>query len=293
MKTFRTLGFIFIMVSSLSGNLLNEYTLAVSIYKLDNATQNRAKRLTLKTAKELSKTLKRKLNVIFIKDEETLLKDYINFNKYNMMLNYPSFYLQNRDKLKENSVNPFLFYNSGTQKTQYYLIANKKSKIKDISNLTNKSFSALSIDENYVTWLDYLIRKEFNTSYNNIVSKVKKVHKNDRLLLDVYFEKVDFTVVSKVVYDDISLLNPSIKKKLHIVTKSEPIFFFGLGVFHKSTPKELVDKFQEIIDNGVFNKKFSAVFRLLNMYDIQKTSFQELESVDRFYDEYLKLKRKE
>ncbi len=293
MKIFKTLFFMFLVVSTLSGNLLENYTLAVGLYKLDTKTQNRAKRLTLNTAKELSKVLNANFNVVFIKDEKSLLKDFKGFNKYNMMIIYPSFYLQNRDVIKDSSVNPFLFYNKSEQKTQYYLIANKKSKIEDISSLEQKSFSALSIDDSYVIWLDYLTRMNFNTSYKNIIGKIKTVHKNERLLLDVYFEKVDFTVVSKVIYDDISLLNPSIKNKLKIVKKSDPIFFFGIGVFHKKTPKKLISKLQKIIDNGVFNEKFGDIFRLLNMYDIQKASFQELKPLHEFYEEYINLRLKE
>ena len=108
----------------------------------------------------------------------------------------------------------------------------------------------------------------------------------------MYFNKVDFTAVSKVVYDDMVLLNPDIKKKLIIVEKSKPIFFFGLGVFHKDTPKKLVNKFQKIIDNGVFNKKFSDLYRMLNLYEIHRATFKELEPLDVFYEEYLKLKSK-
>ena len=291
MKTIKYLLLVLLLTSSAYANLKNEYNFGISIYKFDKVYQGKVKKVILKIVDEMSKTLDSKINISFIEDESKLLEDFANFEKMNVMIIYSSFYLENKEEIKKISINPFLFNNDNTKKTQYYLVANKTSKIKSVNDLRNKTFVSLSIDSNYSTWLDYLVRKNLNTSYEKIIKSEKTVSRNQKLLLNVYFNDVDFTAVSKIVYDDMVLLNPSITKNLVIIEKSKPIFFFGLGVFHKKTPKKLIDIFQKAVDDGTFNKKFSELYKLINLYGIQKTSFEDLKPLDDFYSDYLKLKK--
>ena len=128
MKSFKYLIVLSLFFTSLKADLKEEYSFAVTLYKMDKATQNRAKSVVLKTIKELSKILEEKVSVVFYEDEDDLLEEFNSFNKTNIMIIYSSFYLENKERLKELSKEPFLFYNKSNQKTQYYLIANKKSK---------------------------------------------------------------------------------------------------------------------------------------------------------------------
>lgn len=293
MRNFKYILIVFFLTSALHASIKNEYYFGITIYKFDQVYQNKVKRIILKTIGKMSEALKTKINVVFIEREDELLEDFKKFKKFNMMVIYSSFYLENKEEIKKISKNPFLFNNDNNRKTQYYLIANKKSKIKSIKDLKNKSFVSLTIDDNYGTWVDFLVRKKLHTSYKNIIKSEKAVNKNEKLLLNVYFNNVDFTAVSKVVYDDMILLNPSIKKNLLIIEKSEPIFFFALGIFHKETSSELSDKFQRTIDNGEFNRRFGDLYKMLNLYGLQRTSFEELKPLDDFYSEYLDLKKEQ
>ncbi len=123
-----------------------------------------------------------------------------------------------------------------------------------------------------------------------VIKKRNFKQKNKRLLLDVYFNKSDFTVISKAIYDDMLLLNPAMKKNLLIIEKSDPIFFSALGLFHKDTPQKIVDNFYTLVNNNIFNKNFSEFFKILNLYNLQKTSFNELKTLDKYFDNYNKLK---
>lgn len=289
MKFFKYILIFLFVTLTLHANLKEEYTFGITIYKFDKVYQNKAKRLILKTLDKMAEKLDSKISVIFIDSEDKLLEDFKKFEKMNTMIVYSSFYLKNKEEIKKISKNPFLFNNS-KKMTQYYLIANKKSNIKSSKDLKNKSFASLTIDDNYSTWIDFLVRKNLNTSFRNIIKNEKRVNKNEKLLLNVYFNKVDFTAVSKIFYDDMVLLNPSITKNLVIIEKSEPIFFFSLGLFHKNTPSKLTEAFHRLIDDGSFNKEFRNLYKVLNLYGIQKTSFESLKSLDDFYNNYLKLK---
>lgn len=291
MKIFKYLLIVVILNLSLQANINKEYYFGVTVYKFDKSNQNRIKRVIIKLTNEWEKIFDEKINIIFIEDEKDLLNEYKKFEKINTLITFTTFYLENKEELQKYSKEPFLFNNDSNVKTQYYLIANKKSGIKSIEDIKNKTFSTLSIDRGYSIWLDYLVRKKLNQSLNSIIKKKNEFYTNARLLLNVYFNKSDFTVVSKIVYDDMLLLNPSIKKNLVILEKSKPMFFFAIGLFHKNTPQKLVDSFMKVVNNGLFNKKFEDLFVPLNLYGAQKTSFDEIKVVHDYYDEYKKLKR--
>lgn len=286
---FKYIVVLLLIISTLHGSLKDEYSLGIAIYKFDHVYKNKVKRILLKTVDKMEKVLDSKINIVFIESGDNILKDFKEFKKINTMIVYSSFYLEHNEEIKKITKNPFLF-NNNIKKTQYYLVANKKSNINSVEDLRGKSFVSLTIDDNYATWVDFLVRNNLNTSYKNIIKSEKKVNKNEKLLLNVYFNSVDFTVVSKVVYDDMVLLNPALKKDLIIISKSKPIFFFGLGLFHKNTSLKLIKKFQEAVDSGIFNKEFGDLYKKLNFYGIQKTSFKDLKPLDDFYSEYLKLK---
>ncbi len=50
--------------------------------------------------------------------------------------------------------------------------------------------------------------------------------KNQRLILNIYFNKADFSVVSKTVYRDMILLNPSIEKRIKVIKKIKTNILF-------------------------------------------------------------------
>ena len=291
MKVFKYLLVVVIMNISLHAKINEEYYIGVAIYKFDKSNQNRIKSVLVKFTSKWQKFFDKKINIIFIEDEKNLLKDFKKFEKMNILIAFTTFYLENKEELHKFSTQPFLFNNDSSTKTQYYLIANKNSEINSIKHLKNKTFSSLSIDQGYSIWLDYLVRKKLKVSLENIIKEKHEFYTNSRLLLDVYFNKSDFTVVSKIVYDDMLLLNPSLKKNLIILEKSKPMFFFALGLFHKSTSKELIDSFMKVVYSKKFDEMFRDLFTPLNLYGMQKTSFNELEDINKFYDEYKKLKR--
>ncbi|PLY06503.1 MAG: hypothetical protein C0625_09100 [Arcobacter sp.] len=291
MKFFKYILIVLVLNLSLQANLDDGFYFGVSIYKFDKSSQSRTKRSVLKIMEEWEKLFDKKIKIIFIENEENLLKDFKKFEKMNAIITFTTFYLKNKEELKKYSVKPFIVSAGESKKTSYYLVANKNSNIKLIKDLKNKTFSYYTVDKGYSIWLDYLIRKNLNTSLHEIIKKKNNVSKDKKLLLDVYFNKSDFTVVSKIIYDDMILLNPSIRKNLTIIEKSKPMFFFGLGLLHKDTSPELIDLFIKIFESGEFNKKFSEVYKLLNLYGIQKSSYEELKDLDDFYDEYKELKK--
>lgn len=293
MSPFKYLLIILILSLSLKANVHKDLYLGVMLNKFNKSNQNRFKHLILKIIKEIELSYEEKIYVSFIENDKNLLKDFEAFKKINVIIVTPRFYLDNKEKLKEISFNPFLFNHNSDRKTQYYLIANKSSKIKSIKDLKGKVFASFVLSDSYIMWLDYLIRKSFGASYEKIVKKREIEKTTQTLLLDVYFNKSDFTVVSDIVYHDMILLNPAIKKNLIIIEKSKPIFFLGVGFFNKKTSQKIVNIFRTFLNDGTFNERFAELFILLDAYGIQKTTFEDLEEIEKLYDEYKILEKRD
>ncbi len=289
MKVFKYLIILFLTVS-LNADIDKEYYVGIGIYNYDNVYKNRIKKIILKLANKLEKSYEYKVNLIFLDDESSILDDFKSYKKMNLLINYLGFYLKNKEILKDITKKPFLFNNNENRRNQFYLLVNKKSNINSLKDLKGKSFASFVGDEGFSIWLDYLTIKNLNKSYKKVIEKEYKVQKKQRLVLDLYFNKADFSVVSKTIYDDMLLLNPSIKKRVKVLKKSKQIFFFSLGLFHKSMPDDLADIFYKYIGDGKYNEDFSELFKLVNAYGMQQITFEELKDLDDFYREYKKLK---
>jgi len=291
MKTFKSLLLLLVFTSTINADLNNIYHVGLSIDKFDKPNQNRVKRLIKKLSNELGKVYGSKIEVLFFDNHTNLLKEFRKYEKLNIIVIFPTFYLNNKDEVHKIAKNPFLFNNQKASKGQYYLVTNKKSEINSIKDLNNKSFAAYEFDDGYTIWADYLVRKRLDVSLESIIKKKESFYSKKKLLLNVYFNKSNFTVVPKVVYNDMLLLNPSIKKNLKIIKKSKPIFFVGIGFFHKKTPNELVEVFNKHMYDDIFMDKFQNIFTLLDLFGTQKISFDDIKDLDSYYDEYLKLKK--
>lgn len=291
MRNFKYLFILFFLITALKADINNEYYFGVSISKYNKSYQNRIKHLILKLAKDVQKYFDEKISVVFLDSDKNVLKDFKSYQKMNVLVVHSDFYLKNKEMLKKISKRPFLFNNIGNKKNQYYLIANKESNIKKLSDLKNRVYSYYKGDDSYNIWADYTFRKDLKLSLSELTKKKIVVEKSQKLMLDVFFKKSDFSVVTKVLYDDMVLLNPAIEKKIVILKKSKPIFFLAIGLFHKDMPEKLVAQYYKLIDNGEFNRKFANLYKLLYVYGIQKTSFDDLKELDIYYDEYKKLKK--
>lgn len=294
MKNFRIILLYFIssffFASFLYASLDEKVTFAITIYKFSEANQNRIKRLALKLEKEFEKSSGLELEVSFADDENKVKKDFKDFTKYNSFVGYSTYFLENIDFFKKYGRTPFVFLDKENDLSQYYLIASKKSGIKNITDLKGKVLNSIVATNYYQIWLDYLSLNEFGRSYKEIIKKEITEGKDNKKLLNVYFNKADFTVVSKAVYDDVVSLNPSIVKNLVIIKKSKPIFLYALGVFHKDTPKKLTDNFFNKVSKEEVNKDLSAIYKLIGISGIEKKDFEDFDALNNFYTEYKKLK---
>lgn len=232
-----------------------------------------------------------KVNVSFSENDRDLNKGYIKYQKYNAIVTYTSFYLRDLKKLDESSQYYFTFdYNKEFQ--QYILIVNNESGIKNLKDIKGKRFASFIANDNYRDWLDYLTLKELKKPYKYFINNEKTVQRDSALVLNLYFNKADFSVIRKSVFNDIVALNPAIKKKVSILRESKPIFFYGIGLFHKNASKKLIEGFDFIVKKGTFDNDFQGLLKLLGNVKIKKIVPDDLKDLKEFYADYKALEKK-
>ncbi|MCP4970022.1 MAG: phosphate/phosphite/phosphonate ABC transporter substrate-binding protein [Arcobacter sp.] len=289
MRNFKYIFVLFVFIISLKADILNEYKIGLNLANYNKISKNRMKHLVYRLINEVRPIMKDEVEVYFFNNDKALITEFERFKKMNLIVVSSDFYLKNSKKLQEISKMPFLF--NKEERNQFYLIVNKKSNINTLDNLNGKKGGFFVGDETDNKWLDYILITKVKRPFSSLDIKKKFAERPVSLVLDVYFKKLDFAVVSKVIYDNMIELNPSIKKKITILEKSKPIFFLAIGLFHKNTPDNLVSDFYKLLDNGEFNLNLGFLYKLLNLYGMQRSSFEDLKEVDNFYEEYLQLKK--
>lgn len=278
------------LTSTLAANLDDEYSIGITLYENNDDISNRKiRRVAEDVFKEIDKPGYKKVKLLFLEDKKKILNNYIAFEEMNMLVVYPVFYLENKDILKQHSKEPFFFTRKNREKIQMLLIANKNSNIKSIKDIKNKSYVSYINSSQANIWLDYKCIKLFKKKCDEIVKKKNILRTSSRMLLDVFFNKADFTVVDKNVYEDMISLNPSLQNELIIIDKSKALFLNMIGLFHKNTKKDLIDRYHKFLIVESDNQRLNEFYSIVNIYTMHKTSFKELSELEKFYDEYKSL----
>lgn len=171
----------------------------------------------------------------------------------------------------------------------YYLIANNRSNIASIKNLPGKRLMMLDRDETAEIFLDSLVLKSLGKSYKDINLNVQYQNKSNRIILDVFFNAADTAIVYGTAYETAVELNPAIKDKIKILAeyaiKSKNFSYFRRDYNLSEQAKEIAINFEQT-PRG---KQILEVFRFA---ELAECSVDELDAFDRFYQEYLELRRK-
>ncbi len=294
MKIFRLFFLLFFALFLNADEFINKnYSLACTIHSFDKVHQNKIKSSVYKVEALLTEILRNELevNIKFFDSEDEMLQSYIEFKKFNNAVFYLNYFLKNREIIDKYTRDYFAF-SSKNKFHSYVIVVNKQSKIKSIKDIKNKIYVNFLGDDNLHTWLDYKSLKKVNKPYKTLVKEQINVAKASRAILNLYFNKADFTVVKKVVFDNMINLNPALKKRLTIVDESKKIFLYGVGAFHKNTSDEVVEKFFKYTNDLKIMKKLEYIYRLLDQSSIERISKEEMKDMVNFFEEYESLKKR-
>jgi phosphonate transport system substrate-binding protein len=104
------------------------------------------------------------------------------------------------------------------------VIVNRKSGIRSVNELRNKSFAILSPAkyEAPLLWLDILLKKQ-GADRNTFFRQVKEFPKASQAIMATFFSQTDGCLVSRNTYEICKTLNPQLGKELIIVAESKSL----------------------------------------------------------------------
>jgi hypothetical protein len=145
---------------------------------------------------------------------------------------------------------------------------------------------------NNSAWLDYMTLKKLKKPYTQLIKEESLSTKASTALLDVYFNKADFCIIDKDMYEDMLILNPSLKKNLTIIEKSDEIFFYAFTAVHNDVSDESLIVLDDFFTNKEFKSSFREFFKLISLNSIKAIEFKDFDKIEQFYSEYQNLKKK-
>ena len=169
------------------------------------------------------------------------------------------------------------------------LIARTDKNIAGVKDLRDKKFLMLENDELAEIFIDTLFLKQFHKGYQNIVSTVQNQKKASRIVLDIFFNKADAGVVYRNAYEVTVELNPEIASKI-IILEYYPIKSRNFSYFVHGWPfaDDLTTVAVTSLKDSVKARQILDVFKTPEL-GICKVN--ELDGFQKFYTDYLKLKR--
>lgn len=273
------------------GSTKNEYNIGIVVHRYNHIKISNGKRQVLKLYDSLEKNDNLNTNIFFYKNTKKAFKDFYENKKIDRLFLWSLDYLENKEKLHSSSKKVVLLKHENEDYLKYNIIVRKNSNLKSVADLKNKKMSTYIASDNARLWFDSLILKKYKKTYDKFVKEDNILEKKGISILDVYFKKADFCIVSDKVYEDILHLNPSLANELQIIKQSPALFIYALVVTHKNSHEKgiLMDKLigETKKSDDVLHKTLKAT---LGIDEYKIVDFDYMEKVDSFYDEYLKLK---
>ncbi|WP_321468723.1 PhnD/SsuA/transferrin family substrate-binding protein [Halarcobacter sp.] len=262
------------------------------LYQGTLLTKFKESRIALKSwVEELIKKNGGKATVNFYEDERKLFKD-LKKNKLDMVVLTAPYFFKNKEDIYKHAKDFWsLDFGSGKY-IYYYLIGKNDTEYRSFKNLKNKTLSIQVNDGIGKVWLDKNIYEINKVKAEKILKKLKYEEKESSVVLNVYFDKSDYAIINKRVWDDMLALNPSIVKKVKIIEKTDIGQLNSIGLFSKNTKQIIVDSVFKIglgmkEDEGY--KNVIDILENISMYKLEKT---DLDDLIKYYDEYFKLEEK-
>jgi len=292
---YKILLFVFFIISTSAFAFESEkQSINIALYGLDKntASTKTVKKMLLKLFKKIEKLENFNVNTFFYKNEKELIRDFIsNKKKFDILYTVPITFIKNHKTFYKYG-NDFVTLKNHDKYKEYYLIKNKNLKIKSLKGMENKKLVTASSDELSRIWLDYIFLSETKKSYKFYIKQSAEHFKMYKRVLDVYFDKTDFAVVHKNIWDTTIELNPNITKKIEIFRKSKQIFPGIIGVFHRDVNKDLIRTYNEFIQNPKNKEYIHTLLNLVKLNSVEVIKKHDYQKSVEFYLKYKKMKEK-
>jgi phosphonate transport system substrate-binding protein len=167
-------------------------------------------------------------------------------------------------------------------------IARSDKALHSIEAFKGKHIALIDNDELATMFLDSLFLKHVRQPVQGFVGQIDKQQKASRIVLDVYFNKVDGGVVYRSAFDVMVDLNPDIANKIDIVDQY-PIKSRNFSFFSHNYPYA---KHLSTLASGAFqaSPRAKQILEVFKASEIAACTVSDLDAFEQFYQRYQVLK---
>ncbi|MEM3373417.1 MAG: PhnD/SsuA/transferrin family substrate-binding protein [Candidatus Anstonellales archaeon] len=226
-------------------------------------------------------------DAVFISKRYTSISDFLNDVRKNKIevISFPSL------TYFKSGVNDYFYpvltiSKSLESKYERYLIISNENGADNIEKLNNAELNIpkLYTDELLITW----IKSKFNihdlSSKKNKIKIVRTTKTEIQLINSVFFNKIDYAVVSEASYLLAKELNPQIKNKVKVLSTS-PDFLYIVIAFNKKIKDYVAEKIINLclnIHNSVEGRQILNLIQAEKFYTVNDSDLGETKNLIKY-----------
>ncbi|APW65417.1 hypothetical protein LPB137_05925 [Poseidonibacter parvus] len=228
------------------------------------------------------------VSIKYLDTEKEIIKGYKNSEFEYISIN-PFFYLKN-SKLIDSLTQTCSITLEGDKEFEQYVLLVKDKNIKTLKDLRGKKIGIENDDYLAKIFLEYESLKKLSKNLKKSRYEIVKTKKKSTAILNTYFGKIDACVVPISTYNLVQELNPSVSKKLRVLSVSQEIFMPLITFFHKDANKQFVDILINEINILPTTSQGQNILNLFKIKGVKKIECKKLEPLKTFYKKYELLK---
>jgi len=217
-----------------------------------------------------------KTNPIFFKDFSTLLHA-LQKGDIGCVILSSKVYLEHADDIDPYILDGWTNSKTDSKTFSYYIVTDHSD------NYLTKSKLRISYAD------DELLAKEVAHTHVQQEHTCITAKSSSRALLNLFFGKTDMAIVPQQTWNTSVEMNPQLRKKLHVVFKTDPIFINTLFLYSKSITPSLRQKFIHATEHLYSTKEGTQLSQLFKIKRIFPLTLKDLNALKTFYNNRNKL----
>lgn len=211
-------------------------------------------------------------------DSSDELAKAIEQNQVNAFFGSPVEFLKAESYFLENPIASGIIGNQ--LKSRILLVVRAESEIKSLAQLRGKKLSIQKFIANDLggLYLETLLLENKLPLIKNFFLETQSSETSNRALVDLFFKKVDATLLSENYFQIAVELNPQLLLQTRILVASEPYLIF-VAALRKGTPPQEIDGIKNSLLNVNKTAKGKSILNLMKVQGFKEISLNDLSNV--------------
>ncbi len=229
------------------------------------------------------------VNEVFPKNIDDIINGFIS-KKYAIITINAVDFIANYDRLAPLSSKIWTLSKNQNHKYSTYMIVVRKKA--DINSFRFKTVAFLRFSKMQEIFFESYLFEKYHHGIDYFFKKKIPFDSSSKMLIKLFFSKIDACVVSKEGWDLSVEMNPQIKEKFKVLKVSKAIFpDIGLTISRKGE-KKVSQLYNKMIQKRISIAKVNSILMIYKARAIVEYKEETLKELFALYQKYLKMKKK-